>query len=292
MVSWASGRIFLWLWTIIALLVIAGIQQSYDTATASFKKQRKKAIIEYSEPLIPSQTALTFLSLGNKPLVADILWLQTIQYFGGGNIYGNYPALGRILDRVTLLDPKFEYPYEFAQIVLPFMKQAPQAVEIGNRGLAQFPDNGLLTFYLASTYMLNLKDYRQAADLYQKAAEMKNPPAPGAARILAGASLSRIYGSLTDRVVAMEYWKAVYDNAKSDDEKERAKNWYAHMQLIYDLESAALKYKADKDSFPPNLEELEKAGYIPGSPQSPIGRKLVIDPKTGTVEYEHLLNPD
>src|ERR1044072_7806969 len=146
------SRPLIWLLTIATLISVASAQSVYDRTTAQFKKERTRAILVASEPLLPSTTTLKNVSLGFRSALADWLWVQAIQYFGGGGANSKYPALQGMLDTITPLDPQFEYPYEFALVVLPFMDGAQKALEIGERAQTELPGHGRLTFYLASVY--------------------------------------------------------------------------------------------------------------------------------------------
>lgn len=279
-------RLLIWFLSLLTLASVVSAQAIYDRSTTTFAKDRKHAILAASEPLVPSSSTLKAVSLGYTSALADYLWLQTIQYFGGGSAYGKYPALGGMIDTITTLDPKFEYPYEFGLVVLPFMDAADKAVAIGERGQKELPGNGLLTYYLASVYHLNLKDYKKASALYDKASQ--EPGAPGAAKELAGVTLSQINESVNDRLVAITFWKTVYENATSDSEKERAKNWFTHMQIVYSLELASDQYKKDKGHYPASLQTLVEDRYISQVPVSPINRLFDLNPATGRVTWNRL----
>jgi len=276
--------------TVLVLLSLGSTQAIYDKSTTSFAKDRKHAILAANEPLLPSVATLKALSLGNRSALADYIWIQTIQYFGGGSAYAHYPALGGMLDTVTQLDPKFAFPYEFSLIVLPFMNQAEKARDIGERGQVEVPGNGLQTFYLASVYQLNLHDYKKAAFYYEKAA--KEPDAPNSASQLAGVSLAKVNDTLNDREVALDFWKTVYENATSDSEKERAKNWFEHMQIVYSLELAAQQYKTEHGSYPDSLQTLVDRRYISSIPKSPINRVLEYHADTGKISFDQLASDD
>jgi tetratricopeptide (TPR) repeat protein len=275
-----------WILTIAALAGIAGLQTLSDHVSAPFRAEIKRSAATYSEPLVPATPILRLLSFGNPSMVADILWLQTIQYFGSGNPYQNYPSLGKLLDTITTLDPKFEYPYQFGMIVLPYMDQTDSAIMLGERAQKEIPNNGLLTYYLATDYHLGLKDYRKASEYYQKASTQ--PGAPSAAARLAGVTLAELSDTLSDRLVALEFWKTVYEQATDPDEKERAEAWFRHMEIVYVLEKAALEYKSQSGSFPSSQDQLVKAKLIPRSFKSPINRMLELDPETGRVSFNKL----
>lgn len=271
-----------WILAFIFLATIVGLQLRYDAAASNFKQETARVALEAADPLIPTVPVLRFLSLGNPSLVADILWLQSIQYFGSGNPYGDYPALGPMLDTVTQLDPKFSYPYQFGMIILPYMNNTPMALELGERAQNNFND-GLLTFYLASDYHINAKDYRKAAFYYEKASTQPN--APTAAKQLAGVSLASLSGSLNDRLAALNFWKTVFETSTNEDEKDRAAGWYQHMQVVYSVEKAAQTFHEQTGRFPNSQDELVKAKLLPSVLSSPIGRTLTLSPETGIVSF-------
>jgi tetratricopeptide (TPR) repeat protein len=275
-----------WIITILVLGSIASAQAVWEKSAAPYKDERKIAALKLAEPALPSTTALKALSINQGGAVADLIWLKTIQYFGQGNPYGKYPSLGAVLNTVTTLDPKFSYPYEFGLIVLPFMEQLNQAEQLGKRAEQALPNNGLITFYFASLYHLNIKDYPQAAKYYEKASTL--PGGPPASKELAGVALASASNSLADREAALYFWKTVYDNAKDEEEKERAARWFGHMQMVYDLEKFAIQFQEKSGRFPVNLEELQSAGYIAEIPKSHINRYLLLDPKTGRIDFSQL----
>jgi tetratricopeptide (TPR) repeat protein len=282
----AGRAAFRLLVTAACLGLIVWVQAQTDRSSASFTAAQQRAALSLNEPLIPSQNAMRLLSLGQPQIAADVLWLQTIQYFGSGNPYGNYPSLGPILTSITSLDPKFEEPYEFGMVVLPFMGQADTAIALGTKADVELPGNGLLDFYHASNFLLYKKDYANAAKFYQKAS--KEPGAPGAAVTLAGTALDDLRNSTNDRLIAIQYWQTVEDNATSDAAREQADNYKKNMEIVYQLELAAQQYKSAHGSYPATLNDLVTAGIITQVPTSPIGRLYTLDPRDGSVSFDTL----
>lgn len=281
-----AARQLAWILVILAFASLASLQSIYDIASQDYRKEQKKKAISFSEPLVPNLETLKLLSLGSRHTLADILWLQTIQYFGSGNPYGKYKALGPMLDRITQLDPRYEYPYQFGVVVLPFMDNVQMALTLGERAQKELPGSGLLTYYHASNYLLYVKDYKKAAYFYDKAAKEKG--APAAARNLAATALNKINDNISDRLIARDYWRTVRENAKTEDEAERAANWEAHMQLVYELELKIQAYKNTFGQYPQSFADLQKSGFIQEIPQSPIDRKMEINPKTGRLEFDKI----
>jgi len=271
------------LFTAIGLGVIAGSQFTYDHSATSFAAQQKDKAARLSQPLVPGTEALKILSLGDGQLAADILWLDMIQYFGQGDPYGKYAALAPMLDRITQLDPNFEYPNEFALIVLPFMGATDTAIAIGERAQTTFPNNGLLTYYLATDYHLDKKDYVKAAYYYEKAA--KEPGAPPAAIDLAAVAQSRINNTLDDRIVAIGFWQTVKDRAQTDEDAKRAQDWIDELNIVLTLEKASMAYHDRHQAYPQTLQDLVTDGLVSEIPPSPVNRAFILDPKTGKVSF-------
>lgn len=272
-------------WFLLVTISLSSTQALSDRAAADFKIDTRTAVLKNEKPLLPDNRTLQLLSFNQQPLLADLLWLQTIQYFGSGNPYAMFPALGPMVDQITQLDPKYAYPYEFGLVVLPFMHQANLAEKIGLRSREALPNNGLLTYYLATVYHLNLLDYKKAADYYDLAATL--PGTPTAAASLAKVARDQVAESIEDRDAAKIFWATAAQNARNDDEYIRSLNWLAHIEIVQSIEIAAKQFQLENGHFPTSLEELAASGKIQKGIRSPIHRKLILEPN-GRVNFDEL----
>jgi hypothetical protein len=279
-------RITAWLFAILVAASLASIQAMTDTTASASQQATRQAILNHGEPLLPSLPVLKLLSFGNQPLAADLLWLQTIQYFGGGAPTGSYPTLGKMVERIVELDPQFSYPYEFGLVVLPFMNQTETAERIGLQARQELPENGLLTFYLATVYHLNIFDYQKAAELYELAATQEG--APPATLKLAEVARKQIANSVTNREAAKIFWRTAAEQARNDQEYEWAIRWLTHMEIVDSLEIAARQFKNEHGRFPANLEELKEDGKIGTIPRSPLNRRFILEPD-GSVSFDEVI---
>jgi len=278
-------RLHYWILSLLTLACLISIQASYDLVSSSFKTATQKAIFKNDQPLLPSVSALKLLSLNDEPLVADLVWLQTIQYFGGGSPYANFPALGPMVNTVSQLDPKFAYPDQFGMIVLPFMGQANTAEQLGLRAQQYIPNNGLLTYYLGTVYQLNIRDYKRAAYYYNLAATQ--PGTPTAAKELGAISESEIHNSQQDLNAAKIFWQNAIQDARNDYERDQATRWLAQIEIVDSLQIAAGEYKSQYGNFPTSLQELVDKKFISTIPESPIHRKLILE-SDGTINFDQL----
>lgn len=282
-----SSRIGAWFITVLAIVGIVSTQVVFDRATPEYRATLRQTIRDTKDPLIPTLPVLKFVSMNDQPFIADWLWLQAVQYFGDASPKsekGLWPSLGKILNTVSELDSRFAYPERFALVVTPALGQADLAVQIGERGIAANPQDGLMAYYLAATYHLNLKDYKKAAFYYDLAATL--PDSPTAAKSLAGVVRNQISDSVSDRLAAASFWEAVYKNSNSELEKERAARWYGHMLMIYEIEKAAETYRADHGTYPSTIQTMAETGYLPGTPKSPMDFTIEYHNQTGRISWD------
>lgn len=226
--------------------------------------------------LLPSST-IQKLNLGFNHASADYLWLKTIQYFGGGNANQQYQSLYGLIDNVINLDPGFEYPYLFGGIVLPWQGQPKEALNLLDRGAAEFPDNGLFPYDAGSIARINLKDSTLAAKYFQQAVGKENTPP--AATILAGVNLSE----LSDRAFAITWFNSILETEKNPAIIERATAWRDHLILVSDLENTISQAEADGHQIK-QLQDLVTYGYLSSIPISPLKVSLTYNQQTHQVE--------
>jgi hypothetical protein len=92
---------------------------------------------------LPSGEALKILSLGYREITADFLWFSAIQYLGGRN---NWPPGDRtfydLLDRVTTLDPLYEFVYHAGGVCLSkYGQQYDLSIKLLQKGINALGEN-------------------------------------------------------------------------------------------------------------------------------------------------------
>lgn len=261
--------------TFLLLALAAYAQAGTDQTLATHYEQ---AAIEQIPPrLIPSGEALQWVDLGFHHASADIIWLTTIQYIGGGNPNSPYNSLYPLIDTTVTLDPTFEYPYLFGGILLPWQGNPDQALDLLLRGAEQFPNNGLFLYNAGAVAKIHLKDNARAAAYYREAVGKENTPP--AAALLAGVSLTE----MDDRQFALTYWQGLAETETNPTIKERAIIWMTHLQLIIDLEAIIARAETDGDTIT-ELQNLVMSGYLTAVPPSPLNVPLEYYTDTKQVE--------
>jgi len=159
---------------------------------------------------LPSGKFIKPLCLGFDELVADILWIKAVGYFGTHvKTDRNYPWLYHMLDLITTLDPLYQYPYEFGAIIFSLeADNVHQSISILKKGIKNYPDYWRFYFYLGFDYFFILKEPTIAADYIAKAATLPGHP-PYLPRLAAS-----LYAVSQGKEHAIIFLKQIYENTQ------------------------------------------------------------------------------
>jgi tetratricopeptide (TPR) repeat protein len=189
-------------------------------------------------PVLPRARVLRPLLLGFHPMVADLYWLRTIQYFGAHiQTDGEFPHLYALVDLVTSLDPHFVDAYQLGGLLLDIGKRFPEAIAIYEKGIAANPDRWELPYDLGRLYFLDLKDEAQALRWWEVTDRLPGRP-PYIPRFLA-----RLYTKTGSLETAFELWKVMYEGSDNEWVRKTAKQ---EMQKILAQMRAHPPSKADQ----------------------------------------------
>lgn len=232
-----------------------------------------------------------YISVGFSGLAADIYWIKTVQYFGGKHYRRSqrYDLLYPLLELTTSLDPHLLVAYEFGST---FLAQQPpegagmpeKAVLLVKQGIQQNPQAWRLYYTLGFIYYTELKNYREAAEAFQKGSEI-----PGAyewMKVMA-AMLSTRAG---ERDTAWYMWQRIYESSDDAMIRENALRRLLALRIdqeVDNLQQLVDRYKQQTGNLPESWRTMEMSGYLRGIPQDPTGvaydlnasgRVLVHDP--------------
>ncbi|HEX8818261.1 MAG TPA: tetratricopeptide repeat protein [Terriglobales bacterium] len=232
---------------------------------------------------ITSPKVLKRLSLGYNGLLADIYWTRAVQYFGRNfhDETGKYTLLAPLLEITTALDPQlivaYEYGANFLAPAVPGGAGMPeQAIELTEYGIRNNPDNWRLYYDLGFIYYQDLKDYKKAAEAFERGSEV--PGAHPWLKLLAALMAEHAGDIQTSRLL----WTATYENSADKNIRANAAAHLRALQVDQDvpaLEELASKYHERTGHWPGSFRELAEAGMIPGMPVDPLGKpyKLMAD---------------
>jgi hypothetical protein len=226
-------------------------------------------------------------SLGFDGLMACIYWTRTVQYFGHRHFTHekSYNQLAPLLEITTALDPQLFPPYQFGA---SFLAPAPpngagqpdRAIRLMEFGIAHNPDNWQLYYNLGFVYYTELKDYKHAAEIFDRGSRV--PGAHPFMKILA-ASMAEHAG---DFATARLLWSATFETST---EKNIRQNALEHLRGISvdedvaNLQATVTRFGERTGRLPASMDELALAEYLGGIPADPDGDAYQLTPE-GRVE--------
>ena len=191
---------------------------------------------------LPTAEYLNIMSLGNRQLAADYLYIWAIQYYSQFEPNERFLYLDTVFDLITDLDPLYRDPYRIgALIMLIEAQQQPelrQGLVLGllDKGIRAMPDDYALAEEAAWKCYIFFRDNELAARYAEIAAS--RPNAPHWTLRFRGHLLAE-HWTLAQ---AIEYWEEVLRSATTDYQRQVSDNH------LYDL-----KVERDRELFEPFL---------------------------------------
>ncbi|HET6279018.1 MAG TPA: hypothetical protein VFG08_09560 [Candidatus Polarisedimenticolia bacterium] len=273
-----SGRRGLALLSCGALLLAALLQGRFEARAAP------RAEVD---PMLylPSGRYLKVASLGFDEILADLIYLWSIQYYGNYDIEDRYLYLEHIYDQVVSeLDPHYLDPYLVGSLIMNLEADDPElALRLLDKGIAHNPDRWILAFEAGFLCYNDLGDHARAAGYFEQA--LRSPDVHPLVRRL----YAEMHNRAGDKRTSLREWAEIYDT--SDDEYVREIAWkHVHdlkIQIdLADLNDAIAAYRERFEAWPRHLEALRREGLVDGIPLDPDGNDYRYDHRTGRATHE------
>jgi tetratricopeptide (TPR) repeat protein len=235
---------------------------------------------------LPSGKSLQYMSLGNRPLMADLIYLWAIQYFSNAEVADRYDHLEHVFSIIAELDPRYVDPYSIgAMIAGKDAGDMETAFRILDLGLEKNPDQWIFPLEAGHTALMQLKDFELAREYFKKAMEIPGAP-PMTRRLYADASTK-----LTDYRTAFTHWLEIYETTDDKRVKDIAYNHVYRLKSLLDFEDLAQdiqKYRERFGRYPDDLSQLVTTGLRASIPPDLEGNAYVYDQETGEVTTARL----
>ena len=230
---------------------------------------------------IPSGKYLKYASFGYSPLLADLVYIWSIQYFSNTSVPERFQYLTHVYSIISELDPRYLDPYQVGALIAIYdAREFDTAMEILSQGLKKNPEQWIFPWQAGHYAQMILKDYELAKKYYQKAMEIEGAP-PITKRLYSNA----IY-ELGDYETAWKNWLEIYKNTDDERVKKIASNHLYRTKAAMDIQKikhALKKYKDKFGQFPEKLDSLVSQGFLDGIPQDLDGQDYVYDRETGEI---------
>jgi hypothetical protein len=211
--------------------------------------------------------------------LGDYLSFKSIIYYGSRFEYLQqgileeieYYNLYRTVEASVLLNPYNEDIYYFAQSVFTWDIGRVREINMILEYVSNFRNwDYKIPFFLGFNHFYFLKDYKKAAFYFKKASELSGAP------LYVGLA-SRFFFEGGDTAMAINYIKVMISTTTKDNLKKQYQVRLKALEAIFEIENAVKKFKAEKDRFPRNIEELVLLGYLKQIPKDPYGGNFYLD---------------
>ncbi len=277
----SSGRRLLGLGTVclllLAVVVHYRIVREYHAPGSSFSQML----------YLPSGKYLKPATFGYQLLVADFIYLWSIQYYGDPGFHPRMEYLRHTYDLITELDPKFIEAYQTGALFMFYEGRNPQAgLKLLDTGLERNPSKWILPADAGFYCMMNLRNRELSARYFEKAAAI--PGAPSLTKRMAAG----IHFRMGDKRLACQLWEEVYRTEQDPSIRQTAFQHVHDLKVLIDLENlrdAIREYQRRFRRVPLHLNQLVSAGILQAIPLDPDENQYEYDRQTGNVKYSSQL---
>jgi len=269
---------------VVALLVVTFL------LAGTVVSERALQLVERPDPLglkllyLPSAEMLRLTSLGNAGLVADVLYLWSIQYYSKYQPHEQFLYLETIYNLITDLDPLYHDAYRVGALImqLPTIDEESHkkgVIRLFDKALRNMPQNHEIAEAAAWDMYIRYHDKAEALRYLESAAEIPGSP-HRLKRFLAVWSEDEEEWSFES---AISYWIEVRKEAET--EYDRAVCEKQIYRLVASRDQELLKpvledWAARRGSCPERWETLVEAGWLEAVPVDYFGQSYRILPES------------
>lgn len=261
---------------VVILAAAAGVAHASRRIEAAVAARSEGAQVLY----LPSGRYLKAASLGFPELMADLVYIWSIQYYGHYEAGDRFRYLEHIYGSViSELDPRYVDPYLIGSMIMSMEANDPEmALRLLDKGIAANPKEWILAFEAGFVCFHTLHDHARAAGYFQKAIDV--PGSPAVIRRMH----AEMYNKMGDRRTSLRHWQEVMELGENAYVRDTASAHIHDLAIEIDLEdlrAAIAAFREHAGAFPPDLDALVRAGLMARVPRDPEGLAYAYDPVTG-----------
>lgn len=237
---------------------------------------------------LPSARMLKLVSLGNEGLVADMLYLWSIQYYSQFQFREKFLYLDTVFNLITDLDPLYKDPYRIGAMIMSLQSEGDRAqhkaaiVRLYEKGMAARPDDWEIAEIAAWDAHQVMQDQELAVRWMGEAAS--RPGAPS--------TMMRMYARWRDDIGgwtvedSIAYWEEVVEASENNWERNLATShlYDAYVNLHRrTLDPALQRFFRRTGRCPDSWQQLVDVGVVATVPVDALGKAYGIDPDSCTL---------
>lgn len=263
----------------IAIILLLGVALIFSS---EYKMERilESRSFSYHLLYLPSGKYLKVASMGFNHILADLIYLWSIQFYSNYQITYRYHYLEHIyLTIIPELDPHYLDPFLIGALIMSVeANDVDMALRLLDRGIALNPDKWILA-YDAGMYCYQAGHYKKAAYYFEKALKASDVH-PSIRRMYAA-----MFHKMGDKETAYRYWLEIYETSQDDEYTRNISKMHVHdLKIELDLEKinrTIQEYQQKKGVLPNRLYDLVTQGFMDGLPLDPNGKEYIYDRKKG-----------
>ncbi len=229
---------------------------------------------------LPNGRYLKVASLGHSALMADLVYMWSIQYYSNYEREDRFRYVEHVFGNVIAeLDPGFTDAYSLGAMILSVeAHDLDGALRLLDMGIERNPDNWILP-YIAGWECFHAGRFDTASGYFTRASEI-----PGAPDLIARNRAGAVARS-GDIVAAYRLWRELYEDPDIDDTtREVAERQVRELHIQIDLQAihrAVADHRDRYGYFPGSMQDLIARGLLDGERLDPDGDRYIYNPSTG-----------
>ena len=263
----------------IALLFSLMIILHYDL----YRSYKTREFVLSPMLYLPAGKYLKPVSFGYHSLLADYIYLWSIQYYGDPTFHPRMEYLKHTYDLITDLDPHYLDAYQTGALFMFYEGRNPQAgLLLLEKGMEKNPREWILPTDAGFYCLMNLKNYKLAASYFERGSKIPGAPTL-VKRMLAGSHFR-----MGETRIAYELWKEIYETAERASIRQAAFQHVHDLKVLIDLEAlrnALVRFESAYNRRPVHLQQLVSAKLLAAIPTDPEDNPYTYDYKTGQITY-------
>lgn len=246
---------------------------------------------------LPNDRLLTHFTVGLSSVIADLLWVRTIDYASREfhNPNRKFTWLADLINLVVRLDPYFEGAYANGGMLLAGIGADDDALDVLHRGLIENPYSSAISFELIQVYFLNRWEREETPALIGHYLRI-------AAELAESEEHSRYYYQLAHDIAqnhglldhAMRMWEDVIENADDALTRKLAEERLLGLIIQENVKSLAkaLEYYAERTGIQAKrLDQIVESGVLTELPGDERHGRYFID-AAGEIQNTVLLDSE
>jgi tetratricopeptide (TPR) repeat protein len=240
---------------------------------------------EYREKsllLLPNGKHLKIASLGQAPLLADLIYIWAIQYYSEYEREDRFRYVRHIFgDVIAELDPLYIDAYWMGALILIVeAKDLEAGLDLLDQGIEANPENWILP-YLAGWECYHADQFERAEAYFASAAALPEVP------IYVKRSRIGMAAAKGDLRRAYAMWLDILQDPGADARTIHiAERQLRHLKVkidVQEIQAWVARFRLENERWPAALTELIQPGYTDALPFDPFGRPYAYDPFSGIV---------